>query len=74
MTEEEIAKVARGLTKAQCRMILLAHETFIMERMKLPGKNKGLRSAGLATLAWRGGDLLTEDGLAVRKYLETHHV
>jgi hypothetical protein len=63
-------EIARELSKAQREALIAARETVLMDRMKLPGKNKALRQLGLAVLAWRGGDLLTPLGLAVRAILE----
>ncbi len=71
-TPDEIAVIARRLSKAQKRLLLTAHNTFIMDRMKCRGKSKPLRERGILTLAWRGSDLLTPLGIAVRTYLETH--
>lgn len=67
--ERSVESVAAGLTKAQRRELMAAYETVFMGRMKLRGRNARLRDLGLATLAWRGGDLLTTLGEAVRAHL-----
>jgi len=67
--QSDLAGVVARLTKAEQRMLTSARETVLMDRMKCPGRMKSLRAAGLAVAAWRGGDLLTPLGLAVRAYL-----
>lgn len=74
MQTDEIDRVIAGLTEAEKRMLSCAYETVLMDRMKLRGKTKRLREKGLATPAWRGGDLLTVEGVAAfnrLKELET---
>jgi hypothetical protein len=67
---DDVEKIAKGLTAAQRVLLLTAHETFIMGRMKLALRSKALREAGLAVMAMRGGDLLTPLGEQVRSYLK----
>jgi len=61
--------ILNGLTAAQRRMLLAARETPLTSRMKCPGRMKALRAKGLAVEAWRGGDLLTPLGDAIREAL-----
>jgi len=76
MTEEEIAKVARGLTNIQREAIRRAKE-FIPGVVSLTDWQEDSLditedlSEDIAEPVC--GDL-TSHGLAVRKYLETHHV
>lgn len=69
MESAEIARVAAGLTRAQRDAVAQARETFIFDRMKLYGRSPALRVKGISVKAWRGGDLLTELGLAVRDHI-----
>lgn len=67
---DDVARIAAGLTPSQRKVMLDAYETVFMDRMKCGGKMKSLRELSLTTQAWRGGDLLTTLGEAVRRYLE----
>jgi hypothetical protein len=63
------AAIVRGLSDAQRRALMTARETVLLDRMKCAGKMKSMRDLGLTVSAWRGGDLLTTLGLAVRDAL-----
>ena len=66
---DDVEAIVRGLTKAQRAMLIGARETVLMDRMKCAGRSKVLRRKRLTVQAWRGGDLLTEAGIAVRTAL-----
>jgi len=65
----DVKEIADSLTKAQREALLRSRQEPLLGRMKCLGKPKSLRKIGLAAQAWRGGDLLTPLGLAVRNHL-----
>ncbi len=66
---DKAEQIAAGLSEAQRRWLLSALKTPLLDRMKCAWRMKSGRDLGLAVKAWRGGDLLTPLGLAVREIL-----